>query len=144
MRILVTGGAGFIGSHIADALIREGHEVHVMDNLSGGFRHNVPDDAHFHEVDIRSDEAAELIRSHRPDVLVHHAAQMDVRRSVADPRFDASVNVDGFLNLMEAGRDSGLEEGDLRVDRRCHLRRAGVRAPGRIAPAPTALALWHH
>lgn len=110
MRILVTGGAGFIGSHIADALIGKGHDVHVMDNLVGGFRHNVPDAAHFHEVDIRSEQAADLIRSHRPDVIVHHAAQMDVRKSVADPRFDASVNVDGFLNLMEAGRESGLQK----------------------------------
>ncbi len=110
MRILVTGGAGFIGSHVADALIGLGHDVHVMDDLSSGFERNVPAGATFHRADIRSTQAADLIRAHRPQVLVHHAAQMDVRRSVADPRLDASINVDGFLNLMEAGREGGLQK----------------------------------
>ncbi len=108
MKVLVTGGAGFIGSHVADALVDRGYDVHVMDDLSGGRRANVPDAATFHELDIRSDEAADLMQRERFDALVHLAAQMDVRRSVADPRFDADVNVLGFLNLMEAGRDAGL------------------------------------
>ena len=110
MKILVTGGAGFIGSHVSDALIDNGHDVHVLDDLSGGKIGNVPDGAVFHELDIRSDEAADLLQKETFDVLVHHAAQMDVRRSVADPRFDADVNILGFLNLMEAGRRNGLQK----------------------------------
>ncbi len=110
MKVLVTGGAGFIGSHVADALVARGYDVHVMDDLSGGRRENVPDAATFHQLDIRSDEAADLIRQERFDALAHLAAQMDVRRSVADPRFDADVNVLGFLNLMEAGREAGLKK----------------------------------
>ncbi len=110
MKVLVTGGAGFIGSHVADALVARGYDVHVLDDLSGGRRANVPDAATFHALDIRSDEAADLIRQERFDALLHFAAQMDVRRSVADPRFDADVNVLGFLNLMEAGREAGLKK----------------------------------
>lgn len=109
MKILVTGGAGFIGSHVADALLAKGHDVHVMDDLSGGRRERVPEAATFHEVDIRSEEAARLLMEEQVEVLVHHAAQMDVRRSVADPRFDADVNVGGLLNLMEAGRKGQLQ-----------------------------------
>ncbi len=110
MKILVTGGAGFIGSHVADAYIERGHTVHILDDLSGGREENLPEDAAFHQLDIRSDEAAELIRKERYDVICHHAAQMDVRKSVADPSFDADVNIRGFLNLMEAGREAGLKK----------------------------------
>ncbi len=109
MKILVTGGAGFIGSHVADACIAAGHTVHVLDNLETGRRRNLPAEAVFHEVDIRSGDVAELWSRESYDTLIHHAAQMDVRRSVADPEFDASVNIGGFLNLMEAGRDQGLD-----------------------------------
>ncbi len=109
MKILVTGGAGFIGSHVADALVEAGHDVHVLDDLSSGRRENVNPAATLHVLDVRSPDVAGLWEKERFQVLVHHAAQMDVRRSVADPRFDASVNVDGFLNLMEAGRRNGLE-----------------------------------
>lgn len=109
MKILVTGGAGFIGSHVTDALVESGHDVHVLDNLSGGRRENVHPGAAFHEADIRSDRAVQLFETERFSVLVHHAAQMDVRRSVADPRFDADVNLIGALNLMEAGRRHGLD-----------------------------------
>lgn len=110
MKILVTGGAGFIGSHVADAFLAAGHEVHVMDDMSGGKEENLPADAAFHRLDIRSSEAAEVVRRERFDVICHHAAQMDVRRSVADPSFDADVNIRGFLNLMEAGRESHLKK----------------------------------
>ena len=110
MKILVTGGAGFIGSHVADALIDEGHDVHILDDMSTGRHANVPDAATLHEHDIRSDQAAALIERERFEVMVHHAAQMDVRASVADPSFDADVNVRGFLNLAEAGRKSGMEQ----------------------------------
>ncbi len=110
MKILVTGGAGFIGSHVADALLKTGHEVHIVDDLSAGKERNVNPAAQFYRLDIRSEDAADLVREHRYDVLVHHAAQMDVRRSVADPSFDADVNLRGFLNLMEAGRTAGLQK----------------------------------
>jgi UDP-glucose 4-epimerase len=101
---LITGGAGFIGSHVADRFLLEGWTVHVIDNLYNGKRDNVPQGAAFHELDIREAAAADLIRTLAPDVLVHLAAQMDVRRSVADPIFDAQVNVLGSLNLLEAVR----------------------------------------
>ena len=108
--VLVTGGAGFIGSHVADRLVAEGCEVHVVDDLSGGVHENVPEGATFHELDIRSADVRQLFEAHRFAALCHLAAQMDVRRSVADPRFDADVNVLGFLNLLEAGRENGLEK----------------------------------
>ncbi|WP_457654201.1 NAD-dependent epimerase/dehydratase family protein [Rhodocaloribacter sp.] len=109
-KILVTGGAGFIGSHVAEAFRAAGHDVHVMDDFSSGREENVPEGAVVHRMDIRSDEAAAVMARERFDVLCHHAAQMDVRRSVADPAFDAQVNILGFLNLMEAGRENGLEK----------------------------------
>ncbi len=104
-KVLITGGAGFIGSHVADRFLAEGWEVHVIDNLYNGKRQNVPALATFHEIDIRDAAAAELVRSIAPNVLVHLAAQMDVRKSVADPRFDAQVNVLGSINLLEAVRE---------------------------------------
>jgi UDP-glucose 4-epimerase len=110
MKVLVTGGAGFIGSHVADALLADGHVVHVLDDLSGGRMENVPGSSTFHQLDVCSAEARSLLESEQFDVLVHHAAQMDVRRSVADPVFDANVNVLGFLNLMEGGRRGGLNK----------------------------------
>jgi len=109
MRICVTGGAGFIGSHLADAFLGDGHDVTVLDDLSSGRRANVPHGAVLEVLDIRSPEAAELLRDGRFDVLVHQAAQMDVRRSVADPAFDASINVLGTLNLLEAAVAGGVE-----------------------------------
>lgn len=110
MKALVTGGAGFIGSHVADALLGRGYEVHVLDDLSGGRRENVPARAAFHQLDVRDPAAAELVRSEGFDALFLFAAQMDVRRSVADPVFDADVNVLGFLNLMEAARGAALKK----------------------------------
>ena len=108
--VLVTGGAGFIGSHVADRLVAEGCRVHVLDDLSGGVEANVPEGAVFHRMDVRSDEVPALFERERFAALCHLAAQMDVRRSVADPAFDADVNVLGLLNLMEAGRQNGLEK----------------------------------
>lgn len=104
MRLLVTGGAGFIGSHLVDTFLADGHDVEVLDDLSSGKRDNLPSDVRLHVADIRSDEAAEIVRAGGYDVLIHQAAQMDVRRSVADPKFDADVNAVGFLNLMEAAK----------------------------------------
>jgi len=102
--VVVTGGAGFIGSHLAERFLGEGWTVHIIDNLVTGKRENLPADATFHELDIRDAKAAELISSVKPDVLAHLAAQMDVRRSVEDPVYDASVNVLGTLNLVESVR----------------------------------------
>ncbi len=102
MKIMVTGGAGFIGSHVVDGLIDAGHDVLVVDNLYTGKRTNVNPGARFYEMDIRSPEARHLIESERPDVINHHAAQMSVPASVSDPRFDADVNIKGLLNLLEA------------------------------------------
>ena len=104
---LVTGGAGFIGSHVADALLAEGWSVTVLDNLSSGKRGQVPAAARFVEGDIRSPEAAALVRDGGFDLVCHLAAQIDVRKSVADPRFDVDVNIGGTLNLVEAVRASG-------------------------------------
>ena len=109
MRILVTGGAGFIGSHIADAFVGEGHEVAVLDNLSSGHREQVPAAARFYECDLRSEDAALAVTGFAPDVICHHAAQMNVRRSVEDPAFDADVNILGFLRVLEAARKVGTK-----------------------------------
>lgn len=107
MRVLVTGGAGFIGSHVAEQLLSRGHEVAVLDNLSTGKRENVPSGARFYEVDIRSG-CAEVFEDFRPEAVSHQAAQMDVRRSVAEPDFDAEVNVIGTVRLLEACVRSGV------------------------------------
>src|SRR6185369_3893022 len=108
--ICITGGAGFIGSHLADAFLSRGDRVRVIDNLSGGRRENVPPGAELHVLDIRSKEAAELVRESGIEILVHHAAQMDVRRSVEDPMFDADVNILGSLSLAEAARRGGVRQ----------------------------------
>jgi UDP-glucose 4-epimerase len=108
--VCVTGGAGFIGSHVAEAFLAQGRRVLIIDNLSGGRRENVPQGAELHVLDIRSKEAAELVRESGVEILVHHAAQMDVRRSVEDPIFDADVNILGSLNMAEAARRGGVRQ----------------------------------
>ena len=110
MRVLVTGGAGFIGSHVAEACVAAGHEVLVIDDLSSGKRENVAPGARFEQCDIRASRAAAVVESYRPQALFHLAAQMSVTRSVAEPTFDAEVNVLGLINLVEAGRRVGLEK----------------------------------
>lgn len=105
-RVLVTGGAGFIGSHVADAFLAAGHAVTVLDDLSSGRRENVPSAATFVQGDIRSPEARVLVRDGGFAVVCHLAAQIDVRKSVADPGEDAARNVLGTLNLLEGVRTS--------------------------------------
>lgn len=101
MKILVTGGAGFIGSHLADAYIRLGHEVVVIDNLSSGKREQVPEQACFIQLDIRDAEVEDVFQREKFDAINHHAAQMSVTRSVANPILDADINILGSLNLLQ-------------------------------------------
>jgi UDP-glucose 4-epimerase len=110
MKILVTGGAGFIGSHVTDAYIAAGHQVMVMDDFSSGVQSNINPKARVVRVDIRSEKAKEVFASEKFDVVNHHAAQMDVRRSVTDPVFDAGVNILGTLNLLENCRQFGVKQ----------------------------------
>ena len=106
-KVLVTGGAGFIGSHVADAYLTRGDTVWVVDNLSSGRRENVPRNATFIEMDIRDPGVRDLFREVRFDLVNHHAAQIDVRVSVNDPQYDAQVNLLGLLNLLEGAREVG-------------------------------------
>jgi len=101
MRILVTGGAGFIGSHIVDALVERGHSVGVVDNLYSGRRENVHSKARLYVVDVTSKDLDGVMDRERPEVVFHEAAQVDVKKSVADPAFDAKVNILGGINLYE-------------------------------------------
>ena len=107
MRIVITGGAGFIGSNVADAYLVAGHQVLVIDNLSSGSKANLDPRVTLIAADVRSDEAAKAVRDFKPEVLNHHAAQIDVRRSVVEPKLDAEVNVLGLLNMLEAARAGG-------------------------------------
>ncbi len=110
MKILVTGGAGFIGSNVVDAYIREGHDVVVVDNLYSGKLENLNPKARFYLMDIRSDEIEKVLDIERPDVINHHAAQISVPYSVEDPRFDCDVNIKGFVNLLESSKDKGVKK----------------------------------
>src|SRR3982750_1586541 len=105
-RILVTGGAGFIGSHVADLFLAKGFDVVIVDDMSTGKRENLPPNAELHEISVNSGEFADLVRTGRFDVIAHLAAQIDVRHSVADPIHDATINILGTLNVMEALRKS--------------------------------------
>ena len=101
VKVLVTGGAGFIGSNVADRLIAEGHDVVIVDDLSTGYQKNVNSQATFYQLDIRDSGLAEVFEKEKPDLVNHHAAQIDVRKSVENPMFDAQVNVLGSLNLLQ-------------------------------------------
>ena len=108
MRVIVTGGAGFIGSHVVNALVARGDEVHVLDNLATGSRENVNATATFHEGDIRTDAPA-LFDRVQPELCVHLAAQADVNTSVHRPDYDAEVNVLGTVRILEAARSYGAQ-----------------------------------
>jgi UDP-glucose 4-epimerase len=108
-KILITGGAGFIGSTIADLLLASGWDVAVLDDLSSGKRENVPERARFYPCDVRSAAAAEAVERERPEILCHHAAQIDVRRSMSDPRHDVDVNLGGLVNLLGAAARAGVK-----------------------------------
>jgi UDP-glucose 4-epimerase len=104
MRAIVTGGAGFIGSHVSDALVARGDEVHVVDDLSSGRRENVPEGAVLHELDVRSEALTDLVTTLQPEGVFHLAAQADVGTSVEQPALDADVNVIGTIRVLEAAR----------------------------------------
>jgi UDP-glucose 4-epimerase len=127
--ILVTGGAGFIGSHVVRAHLAAGDHVTVLDDLSSGRAEHLPDGVPLVRADVRSAEARELVASGRFTILNHHAAQMDVRRSVADPMFDAQVNVLGLLNLLQGARTGGI--------RRVVFASSGGTVYGEGVPTPT-------
>ncbi len=110
MKILVTGGAGFIGSNVVDAYVEEGHDVVVVDNLYSGKLENLNPKAKFYLLDIRSPEFEKVLEIERPEVINHHAAQISVPFSVEDPRFDADVNIQGFVNMLEAAKDKGVKK----------------------------------
>ncbi len=111
MKIVVTGGAGFIGSWVADAYLEEGHEVLIIDDLSTGLAENLPKAAQFIKCDIRDSQSVNrIISDFKPDVINHHAAQIDVRKSVIDPMLDAEINIVGTLNLIESAIKGGVRK----------------------------------
>lgn len=109
MKILVTGGAGFIGSHVVDLCIQHGFEVVIVDDLSTGRISNLNPAAKLYRMDIRDNQLKEVFESEKPDYVDHHAAQMDVRRSIVEPLFDADVNILGSINLIECARQFGVK-----------------------------------
>jgi UDP-glucose 4-epimerase len=108
LKVLVTGGAGFIGSHVADRLVADGHDVVILDDLSAGHVEHLQPNARFYQMDLHSPWIDELFRIERPEAVVHQAAQASVRRSVEDPVFDASVNVLGTAALLQASVHHGV------------------------------------
>ena len=110
MKVLVTGGAGFIGSHLVDALIERGDEVVVIDNLSTGFNENANPHAKLYKLSIGDMGLAQIFEQERPEIVSHHAAQIDLRRSVAEPLFDAQENILGSLNVIVNSVRYGVEK----------------------------------
>lgn len=108
-RVLVTGGAGFIGSHLADRLVEQGDEVIIVDDLSSGNREYLPDQAKFHQLDIQDSKTADLIIDQKPDKIYHLAAQKNLRFSLENPAADAAINILGSLNILEAARQAGTK-----------------------------------
>ncbi|HXF85226.1 MAG TPA: SDR family oxidoreductase [Anaerolineales bacterium] len=108
-KILVTGGAGFIGSHVVDLFLEHGYEVVILDDLSTGRASNINPRAKFYQMDIRDPKVRDIFAVERPDFVSHHAAQIDVRRSVAQPLFDADVNILGSLNIIECAKEFGIK-----------------------------------
>ncbi|MBD3183717.1 NAD-dependent epimerase/dehydratase family protein [Candidatus Poribacteria bacterium] len=110
MKVLVTGGAGFIGSHVVDRIVEEGHEVVVVDDLSAGVESRLNPNAKFYNMDIRSPELAEVFEAEKPQVVDHHAAQTKVIRSVREPMYDCWVNMEGSINLIHLSYRYGVEK----------------------------------
>lgn len=110
MKILVTGGAGFIASHVTDAYVEMGHEVVVLDDLSTGKVENINPKAKFYEMDIQDEKVKSVFQDEKFEVVNHHAAQMDIRKSVADPLYDARVNILGTLNLLQNSVENNIKK----------------------------------
>ncbi|MDR2708982.1 MAG: NAD-dependent epimerase/dehydratase family protein [Elusimicrobiota bacterium] len=111
MKILVTGGAGFIGSNIVDALIAKGDKVSIIDNLSTGNKKNINPQSAFYKADISNEKKVfEIFKKEKPEIVIHEAAQIDVRKSVLDPAYDAKVNIMGSINILKAAQDSGVKK----------------------------------
>jgi len=110
MKILITGAAGFIASHITDAYLKAGHEVVIIDNLSTGKRENVPSNARLYELSITDKKIIQVFKEEKPDIVNHHAAQIDIRKSVENPQTDAEINIVGSLNILEASRLTGVKK----------------------------------
>ena len=110
MKVLVTGGAGFIGSHIVDKLIARGDEIIIVDNLSTGKSENINKEAKFYNVDISSDELGEVFKKEHPEYVIHLGAQVDVNKSIKDPLYDAQINIIGSLNILENCKRYGIKK----------------------------------
>ncbi|MCK5533691.1 NAD-dependent epimerase/dehydratase family protein [bacterium] len=110
MKVLVTGGAGFIGSHLVDAYLARGDEVVIVDDLSSGKKENINKQAKFYKMDIQDTSLADIFQREKIELVNHHAAQLDVRKSVADPIFDARVNILGILNILENCRQFEVDK----------------------------------
>lgn len=110
MKVLVTGGAGFIASNLADALIEEGHEVVIIDNLSTGKKENINKKAKFYKLDVRDKAIDKVFAKEKPEIVNHHAAQIDVRHSVDDPIYDAEINILGLLNVLKASKKNNVKK----------------------------------
>ncbi|WP_110927972.1 NAD-dependent epimerase/dehydratase family protein [Bacillus massiliglaciei] len=110
MKAFVTGGAGFIGSHLVEELLSQGIKVHIIDNLSTGKKENIHPDAVFHNMDVRDAELINVFLKEKPDIVFHLSAQVDVQRSIADPVYDAMVNIVGTVNVLRACRESGVKK----------------------------------
>ncbi|OLS34072.1 NAD-dependent epimerase/dehydratase family protein [Bacillus sp. MRMR6] len=110
MKVFVTGGAGFIGSHLVDELIKRGFKVHVLDNLITGRLENVHPSANIHVEDIRGTKAKQIIIKEKPDIVFHLAAQADVGKSISEPNYDAGVNINGTINILEACHEARVKK----------------------------------
>lgn len=110
MKVLITGGAGFIGSNVADGLLEKNYDVAIVDDLSNGKEENIPEKAKFYKCDIRDKKIYDIFQAEKPDVIIHNAAQLSVRISVENPIMDADINIIGGLNVISAGNACGVEK----------------------------------
>jgi len=110
MKCLITGGAGFIGSHLADRLVKDGHKIAILDNLSTGKKENLNKKANFYKIDICDSKICQIFKKEKPEIVFHLAAQVNVRKSVESPMEDAKINILGFINILENCRKFGIKK----------------------------------